>query len=197
MYMNPVVQMVSPNPITLTVGTYYPQIPQTSSGWPYSPPFANFGVPPYAYNYTVFSGPTPTWLKFNLAGNGMMSGTPDVATLPNTPIVMRVQAVDALGVGTAAFVTISVVVPNQSLQVQKAGTNVNAPGPNTLNYDGIGAAAVVSDGNIATVTLGANMNAPPGDVTIPPNSTAVVVRKFTIAAGKKLTSGAGAIFRID
>ena len=66
-----------------------------------------------------------------------------------------------------------------------------------LNFDGIGASAVANDGTTAAITLGANMNKPPGDVTIPPDSTAVVVRKLTIASGTKLTIGLGAILRID
>lgn len=192
MYMAPAIQMVSPLPATLVVGQYYPAIPIATAAQPYWPPAANFGIPPYKYAYTVFSGPTPDWMIFNKAGDGMISGTPDVATLPSTPIVMRIQAIDSLGVGATMFITLNVVEPNQKVQIKRNSSNVSNPGPNAMNFNGIGAASVTSDGNTAAITLGASMNSPNVSCTIPANSTAFIYGTLTLASGVFLTREAGA-----
>ena len=71
------------------------------------------------------------------------------------------------------------------------------------NFVGAGVTASVS-GNVTTITIpgGAGgdialtLQAPAVDETITAGYSALVNRRYTIASGKKLTIGSGAIFRI-
>lgn len=93
------------------------------------------------------------------------------------------------------------LIPANNIEVQDEGTSQGRV--RTINWVGAGVAATVS-GSVATVTVSGGAGAdiasstlaPTTDETIAAANSAVLVRSYTIASGKKLTLGLAARFRI-
>jgi large repetitive protein len=156
------------------------------------------GAPPFALGAlaNVPAGVLHTFAPLN--GSIVFYGAPNYvgSVVGAVAFIVTGTRTDSLGGTEALSLGLVVNVPQPIIQPQAAGANVGTKGPKNLNFTGIGAAAVANDGTTATITLGANMNAPPSGATIPANSSATVLRKLTIPAGQKVTIGAGAILRI-
>lgn len=153
----------------LVVGINYSTIPSSTNA--IGGQLAYLGVPPYTYTYSQTSGPAQTWIKYNKAGNGYMSGTPDAATVPGTPIVINVVVTDAAGVQNNLSYSIAVVNPNTKIQPQQSGSNVGTAGPGTLNFTGVGVTVTNASGT-------ATVNIPDGPVIT------TITTSVTIAAAR-------------
>ena len=162
------------------------------------------GIGPYLFSGNV----VPSWMSVTTTpgsattfGSITFSGTPPISPYPSalTNFSVIATVTDALGVSFVAHSWAGIVANSFANQPQQGGANVGTSSSGlALNFTGSGVSSVTNDGTTMTVTiLGAMPSAPTTDVTIPANSSAIVVRKYTIASGTKLTIGSGAIFKIE